>query len=67
MAYLAEASKGRVKAFSEMPIDDMGEDATHRCIVELIHGDAVQMSGETRGDVIPAATWRAHGRHKELQ
>ena len=66
-AHLAQAEKGRVKAFPEVPVGHGGENLGHGGVVKGLDGDEVEVAGEAVGDVVPTTSWRSHGTHQSLQ
>ena len=65
-SYLSQPSKGCVKSFSKVPVNNGGEDLSHSVVIKRVDGYDTHVPSESIWDVITSSTWGTHGRNEEL-
>lgn len=65
--YLSKTEETGVEALAEVPVGDVGEDARHRLVVELVDGDDLQVAREAARDVVAPTARGTHRAHEQLK
>ena len=65
-SYLSQPSKGCVKSFSKVPVNNGGEDLSHSVVIKRVDGYDTHVPSESIWDVITSSTGGTHGRNEEL-